>query len=61
MVLDSSLEMSSVKKIPSKMTKITAMVEIMEAPNPCILPAIKIVAMAIKKGNLPITRDKVIG
>lgn len=61
MVLDSSLEMTSVKKIPNKITKTTAMVEIMEALNPCILPAIKIVAIEIKKGNLPITRDKVIG
>lgn len=61
MVFDNSLEMIKVKKIPSKITKITAMVEMMEAPNPCILPAIKIVAMAIKKGNLPITRNKAIG
>lgn len=46
--------------MPNKMTKITAMVEIMEAPNPCILPAIKMVAMAMRKGNLPITRYKII-
>lgn len=61
MVLDSNLEMPKVKKIPNKITKITANVEIKVAPRPCILPAIKIVAIAIKKGNLPITRNKVIG
>lgn len=47
--------------MPSKITKITAMVEMMEAPNPCILPAIKMVAMAMRKGNLPIARHKIIG
>lgn len=59
-VLESSLEITKVKKMPNKITTITARVEIMELPNPCILPAIKIVAIAIKKGNLPITRNKII-
>lgn len=53
--------MTSVKKIPNKITRITAIVEIMEAPKPCMLPAIKIIAIEIKKGNLPIARDEVIG
>lgn len=53
--------MNNVKKIPNKITKITAMVEIMELPIPCILPEIKIVAIAIRRGNLPITRNKAIG
>ena len=33
MVLDNSLEMTSVKKIPNKITKITAIVEIIELPK----------------------------
>ncbi len=60
MVLDNSLETTNVKKIPSKITKITAKVETIEAPKPLILPAIKIVAIAIKKGKRPVTRDKII-
>ena len=61
MVFDNNFEIIKVKKIPIKITKITVMVETREAPNPCILPAIKIVAMAIRKGNLPITWYKVVG
>ena len=60
MVLDSNFEIASVKNIPNIITKITAMVEITDAPKPCILPAINIVAIAIKNGNLPITGNKVI-
>lgn len=60
MVLDSSLEIPSVKKIPNKMTKMTARVEMKVAPKPCILPAIKILAMAIKKGNLPLQGTKLL-
>lgn len=61
MVFDNILEISKVKKMPNNITKITAMVETKEAPNPCMVPAIKMVATDIKKGNLPITRNKVIG
>lgn len=42
------------------MTKITAIVAMIELPKPCILPEIKIVAIAIKKGNLPIAGNKII-
>ena len=61
MVFDNILEISKVKKIPNNITKMTARVETIEAPNPCIVPAIKIVLIAIKKGNLPVTRNKIIG
>ena len=61
MVFDNNFEIIKVKKIPIKITKITVMVETREALNPCILPAIKMVAMAMRKGNLPITRYKVVG
>lgn len=52
--------MINVKKIPNKITKMTAMVETSEAPNPCIVPAMKMVAIDIRKGNLPVARNKVI-
>lgn len=42
-------------------TKITEIVDKIELPKPCLLPAIKIVLIAIKKGNLPIARNEVIG
>lgn len=61
MVLDNSLEMIKVKKIPNIITKITASVEIIEAPKPFMVPAMKIVAIVIRKGNLPIARNKVVG
>ena len=60
MVFDNILEINNVKNIPNKITKITATVERIELPIPWILPAIKIVAIAIKNGNLPVTRYKVI-
>lgn len=53
--------MSKVKRIPNKITPITTKVEIKEAPIPLIVPATKIVATAIKKGNLPVTRNETIG
>lgn len=59
-VLDNILETTKVRKIPSKITKITVIVDKIEAPNPCIVPAIKIVAIDIKNGNLPVTRYKII-
>ena len=42
----------------NEITKITDMVETREAPKPCIVPAIKIVAMDIKNGNLPLQGTK---
>lgn len=58
MVLDNRLEIIKVKNMPSKMTRMTARVEMIEAPSPCILPATKIVAIEIKKGNLPLQGTK---
>lgn len=52
--------MNNVRKIPSNITKITAIVETIEAPIPCIVPLINIVATVIRNGNLPITRNKII-
>lgn len=60
MVFDNSLETIKVKKIPSIMTKITAKVETIVLPKPCILPAINIVEIAIKKGKRPVARNKII-
>lgn len=59
-VFDNNFEMSRVKTIPKRITKITAIVEIMVLLKPCILPAIKIVAIAIKKGNLPLQGTKLL-
>lgn len=58
--MDNILEITKVKNIPNNITKITAIVETNEAPKPCIVPAIKIVAIDIRKGNLPVTRNKII-
>lgn len=58
--MDNILETIKVKNIPNNITNITAIVETKEAPNPCIVPAIKIVAIEIRKGNLPITWYKTI-
>ena len=60
MVLDKNFEIAKVKKIPKIITKTTAMVETIVLLKPCILPAMKIVLIAIKKGNLPIARNKAI-
>lgn len=60
-VFDNILETIKVRNIPNNITKITARVDTKEALNPCIVPAIKIVATEIRKGNLPITRYKTIG
>lgn len=46
--------------MPNKITKITANVETKVAPIPCIVPAIKIVLIAIRSGNLPVTWNKII-
>ena len=53
--------MMRVNKIPNKITQITAIVDRIEALKLCMLPAINMVLMVIKKGNLPITWNKIVG
>ena len=53
-VLDKILETTRVIKIPKRITQITAIVDIIEPAKPLMLPAIKILAIAIKNGNLPL-------
>ncbi len=57
MVLDNILEISKVRKIAKIIIPITTNVEIIEAPIPLKLLATNIVAIEIKNGNLPITRN----
>ena len=59
-VLDNILETSNAQNIPSSITNITLRVDIIDAPNPCIVPAIKIVAIEIKNGNLPLQGTKLL-
>ena len=61
MVLDNNLEMAKVIKIPNSITKNIAKVETIVDQIPRLVPAINIEAIVIKKGNLPVTRDKIIG
>ena len=60
MVLDNNLEMAKVIKIPNIITKNIAKVEIIVDQTPKFVPAINIEAIVIKKGNIPVTRDKII-
>ena len=60
-VLDNILEMNNVRKIPNKITNNTANVDSILAPMPCMVPAIKILAIVMRNGNLPITWYKVVG
>ena len=46
--------MTNVIKIPSKITSKTVKVDKIDAPKPIPNPPIKIVAIVIKKGNLPL-------
>lgn len=59
-VFERIFDITSVKNIPNIITNITTNVESNEAPNPFIVPATKIVEIVIKKGNLPITWNKII-
>lgn len=59
-VFESTFDITSVKIIPNKITNITTSVESNDAPNPFIVPAIKIVETVIKNGNLPVTWNKII-
>ena len=60
-VLDNILEINNVRKIPSKIANNTANVDNILGHIPCIVPAIKILAIVIKNGNLPVTWYKVVG
>ena len=57
-VLESILEIINVQNIPSNITNMTLIVDIIEAPKPCIVPAIKMVAIDIRNGNLPLQGTK---
>ena len=59
-VLDKSLDIISVIMIPKRTTKTTVSVDKTDDHMPNVVPAINIEAIVIKKGNLPITRNKVI-
>ena len=60
MVFDNIFEIKSAQIIPSKITKSTAMVDTIDAPTPCIVPAINIVAIDIKNGNRPLQGTKLL-
>jgi len=52
--------MISVIRIPITITKTTDNVDKIDDQIPKVVPLIKIVAIVIKNGNLPITRNKII-
>ena len=60
-VLESILDITSVIIIPITTSRITARVDKIEDHIPKVVPAINIEAIVIKNGNLPVTRNKVIG
>ncbi len=59
-VLDKSLDIISVIIIPITTTKTTVSVDKIDDHIPNVLPAINIEAIVIKKGNLPVARNKVV-
>ena len=59
-VFDKILDITNVIIIPRIITPITAIVDTIEAPIPLIVPAINIVAMVIKNGNLPLHGTKLL-
>jgi len=59
-VLDSIFDISKVKKTPKTITAKTHKVETIEAVAPVKKLLIKIVAIVIKNGNLPIARHETI-
>lgn len=59
-VLDNILEINSVNIIPKTIIKITASVDMIDDKIPVKYSPIKIVAIVIKKGNLPVARNKCI-
>ena len=58
--MDKIFEISKVIKIPNNITNNTASVDIKDPFKLITFPAIKIVAIEIRKGNLPITRYKIV-
>ena len=59
-VLERILEMKSVRKIPNKINNKTKIVDTKDETELAKKVPIKIVAIVIKKGNLPIARHKII-
>ena len=59
-VLERILEMKSVRKIPNKINNKTKIVDTKDETELTKKVPIKIVAIVIKKGNLPVTRYKII-
>ena len=59
-VLERILEMKSVRKIPNKINNKTKIVDTKDEIELAKKVPIKIVAIVIKKGNLPIARHKII-
>ncbi len=59
-VLDKILDITKVIIIPRIITNMTAIVDTIDAPIPPIVPAINIVAMVIKNGNLPLHGTKLL-
>ena len=57
-VFDKILDITNVMTIPRIITNMTAIVDTIDAPIPPIVPAINIVAMVIKNGNLPLHGTK---
>ena len=53
-VLDNIFEIIRLARIPNIITATTISVDKIDAPIPCIVPAINIVDIVIKNGNLPI-------
>lgn len=60
MVFDNIFEIKRAQTIPSKITKSTAIVDTIDAPIPCIVPAINIVAIDIKNGKRPLQGTKLL-
>ena len=58
-VFDKILDMNNVNIIPNMITPITVSVAKIDE-NPPYVPAINMVAIDIKKGNLPVTWNKVV-
>ena len=54
-VFDNIFEIIRLAMIPKIITVTTISVDKNDAPIPCIVPAINILAIVIKNGNLPIT------
>ena len=59
-VFDKILDITNVIIIPRIITNMTAIVDTIDAPIPPIVPAINIVAMVIKNGNLPLHGTKLL-